>query len=144
MEKRMFVYTDGGARGNPGKAAIGIIILDENERVIETYKEFFGVKTNNETEYLAVIKALELVKKYSKKVHICSDSELVIKQINGEYKIKKKELKALFDEVEKREKEFEEVSYSNVARENEYIQEADKLVNQELDMHEEVKVRVKK
>jgi ribonuclease HI len=133
MEKRMFVYTDGGARGNPGKAAIGIVILDENERIVETYKEYVGIKTNNEAEYTAIIKGLELVKKYTKKVHFSSDSELVIKQINGEYRINKKELKALFDEVERREAEFVEVSYGNVPRENEYIQEADRLVNQELD-----------
>ncbi|OGJ21742.1 hypothetical protein A3K73_06900 [Candidatus Pacearchaeota archaeon RBG_13_36_9] len=133
MEKRLFVYSDGGARGNPGKAAIGIIILDEDGKVIEEHKEFVGIKTNNEAEYLAVIKALELAKKYSKKVHLHSDSELVVRQLNGEYKINKKELKELFEQVEKSEKEFEEVSYQNVPRENEYIQEADKLVNRALD-----------
>ncbi len=133
MEKRLFVYTDGGARGNPGKAAIGIIILDENDQMIEEYKEFVGIKTNNEAEYRAIIRALELCKKYAKKVHIYSDSELVVRQLNGEYKIKKKELKELFEQVEKAEKEFEEVSYQNVPRENEHMQEADKLVNKALD-----------
>jgi ribonuclease HI len=133
MEKRLFVYTDGGSRGNPGMAAIGIVILDENEQVLETYKECVGIKTNNETEYNAIIKALELAKKYSKKVHIYSDSELVVKQLNGEYKITKDHLKLLFLEVEKMEKDFEEVSYSNVPRENEHIQEADCLVNKALD-----------
>lgn len=133
MEKRMFVYTDGGARGNPGPSAIGIIILDENEQIVETYREYVGIKTNNETEYTAIIRALELCKKYGKKVHIYSDSEMAVKQINGEYKIKKKELKELFLEVEKKEKEFEEVSYQNVPREHEHIQEADKLVNTTLD-----------
>ena len=132
----MFVYTDGGARGNPGKAAIGIILLDENERVVEEYKEKIGIKTNNEAEYTAVIKALELCKKYAKKVHIYSDSELVVRQLNGEYRIRKKELKELFEQVEKAEKEFEEVSYSNVKRENEFIQEADRLVNRALDENE--------
>jgi ribonuclease HI len=133
MEKRMFVYTDGGARGNPGKAAIGIVILDENEHAVETFGEYVGIKTNNEAEYLAIIKALELAKKYSKKVHLQSDSELVIKQLNGEYRINKPHLKELFDKVENLEEGFEEVSYGNVPRENEYIQEADRLVNQELD-----------
>jgi len=133
MEKRLFVYSDGGARGNPGKAAIGIIFLDENERIIEKHKEYIGIKTNNEAEYLAIIKALEIAKKYAKKVHIHSDSELVVRQLNGEYKVKKKELKELFEQVEKIEKEFEEVSYQNVKRENEFIQQADKLVNEALD-----------
>jgi ribonuclease HI len=133
MEKRLFVYTDGGARGNPGKAAIGVVILDENERVVETYKEYVGIKTNNEAEYLAIIKALELAKKYAKKVHLQSDSELVIKQLNGEYRINKPHLQELFNKVEEMEKAFVEVSYGNVRRENEYIQEADKLVNRELD-----------
>ncbi len=133
MEKRLFVYSDGGARGNPGKAAIGIVILDENEQVIEKYKEKIGIKTNNEAEYLAIIKALELAKKYAKKAHLHSDSELVVRQLNGEYKINKKELKELFEQVEKAEKEFEEVSYQNVPRENEFIQQADKLVNEALD-----------
>lgn len=133
MEKRLFVYSDGGARGNPGPAAIGILILDENERIIEKHKECVGKKTNNQAEYLAIIKALEIAAKYSKKVHCYSDSELMIKQLQGEYKIRNEELQKLFKIVEDKEKAFEEVSYSHVKRENELMQEADKLVNEALD-----------
>ncbi len=133
MEKRLFVYSDGGARGNPGPAAIGILILDENDKIIEKHKECVGKKTNNQAEYLAIIKALEIAAKHSKKVHCYSDSELMIKQLHGEYKIRNEELQKLFKIVEDKEKSFEEVSYGHVKRENEFIQEADKLVNQALD-----------
>ncbi len=131
--KRAYVYTDGGARGNPGHSAIGIVIVNEDEEIIETYKEYIGKGTNNEAEYKALIKALQLAKKHSKKIHCYSDSELLIKQILGEYKIRKQHLQKLFEQVEKEEENYQEVTYSNVRRENEFIQKADSLVNQALD-----------
>ena len=131
--ERLFVYSDGGARGNPGPAAIGIVILDENNHKIAEHKEYLGIKTNNQAEYLAIITALEIVSKYSKKVHFYSDSELMIKQLLGEYKIRNPVLQSLFKIVEEKEKSLEEVSYAHVRRENEFIQEADKLVNEALD-----------
>jgi ribonuclease HI len=133
MEKRLFVYSDGGARGNPGPAAIGIVILDENNNKIAEHKECVGIKTNNQSEYLAIIKALEIAFNHGRRIHCYSDSELMIRQLVGEYKIRNKELQRLFETVENKEKEFEEVSYSHVKRENEFIQEADKLVNEALD-----------
>ena len=132
MEK-LFVYSDGGARGNPGKAAIGIVILDENRRELKTYKKYLGIKTNNQAEYLALITALEIAKKYAEKINCYSDSELIISQITGKYKIKNKELKRLFDLLKSKEKEFKEIFYQNVPRKNKFIQEADRLVNEVLD-----------
>jgi ribonuclease HI len=133
MEKRLFVYSDGGARGNPGPAAIGVVVVDEEGKIIAGYKESIGIKTNNQAEYLAMIKAFEIAGKYSRKAHFQSDSELIIKQLLGEYKIRNKELLELFKIVEEKEKKFEEVSYQHVPRENEFIQEADRLVNKALD-----------
>jgi len=131
--EKLFVYSDGGARGNPGKAAIGIVILDENRRELKTYKKYLGIKTNNQAEYLALITALEIAKKYAEKINCYSDSELIISQITGKYKIKNKELKRLFDLLKSKEKEFKEIFYQNVPRKNKFIQEADRLVNEVLD-----------
>ena len=133
MVERLFVYSDGGARGNPGPSAIGIVLVNEKEEIIETHKEYIGIGTNNQAEYKAIIKALQIAKKYSNKLHCYSDSELMIKQLLGEYKVRQSHLQELFQEVEKQEKNYQEVTYSHVRRENEFIQKADKLVNQALD-----------
>ena len=91
------VNADGGSRCNPGPAAIGILVWDENRIEISSYKECIGDKTNNEAEYIALIKALELAMKHTRKrVHIFMDSELVIKQMNGRYRVKADNLRPLF------------------------------------------------
>lgn len=136
---KLSIYTDGGARGNPGPAAIGIIILDENKKIIKKHKKFLGKKTNNQAEYSAVIKALELIKKTKikpspKEISFFLDSELVCKQINGEYKIKNPELKVLNEKVNKLISSIKsKIIFHNVPRENENIQKADALVNEALD-----------
>lgn len=129
----LFIYSDGGARGNPGHAAIGIIVLDKNKHELTTYKEYIGIKTNNQAEYLAVIKALKIAAKYGKKIHFYSDSELVVMQLTRRYKVKNREIKRLFEIVKQKEKSFDEVSYRHVHRENKFIQKADSLVNEALD-----------
>ena len=130
--KVMIVFTDGGARGNPGPAAIGVVIFDDNEKFLTDYKERIGKSTNNQAEYKAIIKALELVDDTGV-VNVFSDSQLVVRQLNGVYKVKKVELKPLFDRVKELEKGFKTVVFSHVPRSNHGIVLADRLVNAALD-----------
>ncbi len=128
------VYTDGGSRGNPGPSAIGIVFFDENKNKVAEYNECIGECTNNQAEYRALIKALELSTAYCRKTVNCFlDSELVVRQLNGRYRIKKEELRALFYILKDREHAFEKVVYNHTKRENQFIQRADKLVNDALD-----------
>lgn len=124
------VYTDAGSRGNPGKSACAFLVTEDN-RIVEEKVKFLGIKTNNEAEYSAIILALESVEG---DFNIISDSELVIKQINGQYKITKPHLRALNEKVReligKR-----KISFSNARREDKFISRADELVNMELDKH---------
>lgn len=131
MEK-IIAYTDGGARGNPGPAAIGVVI---NER---SYAEKIGQATNNIAEYQAIIFALKKIKQLLGKekaaqtvVEIRSDSELVVNQLNGRYKIKEKEFYKLFIEIWNLKQDFSKVNFVNVPRSENKL--ADKLVNQILD-----------
>ena len=78
--KKLIIFTDGGARNNPGPAGIGIVIMDENKKIVKTHKEYIGEKTNNEAEYGALIKALELVEGKAEKLEFFLDSQLVINQ----------------------------------------------------------------
>ena len=85
VERKIIVNADGASRKNPGRASIGIILWDENRNRLDSYKVYLGIKTNNEAEYFALIKALELALEHAKsEVHVFMDSELVIKQMNGE------------------------------------------------------------
>lgn len=87
------LYTDGACSGNPGAGAIGIVILDENNQEVATYKECIGETTSNRAEYHALIRGLELAAGICRKKAICfSDSELMIKQLNKTWRIKNKEL----------------------------------------------------
>jgi len=129
------IYTDGGSRGNPGKSAYAFLITEDEKIVYKTAK-FIGIKTNNEAEYNAIISALEWSENNhkSKEIKLFSDSELVIKQLNGEYKIKKSHLKDLNEKINNLiEKNNFKIKFINVRRENEFIIIADLLLNEELD-----------
>ena len=94
---KLSIFTDGGARGNPGPAAIGVLILNEEKKEVYRYAEKIGETTNNVAEYTALIKALEQAKNIGGKELVCtSDSELMVKQLTGKYKVKNEELKKLF------------------------------------------------
>ncbi|MFA5333905.1 MAG: ribonuclease HI family protein [Candidatus Nanoarchaeia archaeon] len=130
----LFIYTDGGSRGNPGKSAIGIVILGKDEKILLEYKEFIGLGTNNQAEYKAILKSLELAKKFSGKIlHLFSDSELVVKQLKGIYKVKNPDLSNLYEKIKILVKDYEKVNYSNVKRSNKYVSLADSLVNRAMD-----------
>ena len=126
------IYTDGASRGNPGPAAAAFIIL-KNDNILYEESFYLGNKTNNQAEYQAIIKALFKVKEYTKdKLLIHSDSELVIKQINGDYRVNNPHLKSLRNEVANLEKDFLDVKYLHVPRQNSWIKYVDKLCNQNL------------
>lgn len=136
--EKLIVYTDGGSRGNPGPAALGVVIADEKGNLIKEYGEAIGVKTNNEAEYAAVISALKKIKalfgkEKTKKMHLDMkmDSEFVMKQLNGEYKIEEERMFPLFISVWNLKMDFARVTFSHVSREKN--KEADRLVNQALD-----------
>jgi len=94
------IFTDGASRGNPGKSGVGVVIFDGKEKVDELF-EFTGIKTNNEAEYLALILGVNyLIRKGQKTANFFLDSEFVVKQLKGEYKVKSDKIKLLFDEVQ--------------------------------------------
>ena len=128
------VFTDGGSRGNPGLGAIGVLILNEQNMEIESYKECIGHTTNNRAEYNALIKGLDLAAKHTRnKVFCYSDSELIVKQVTGAWRIKDDELRLLYHKVKDMERAFKEVIYTSVRRTDPNIKKADKLVNDALD-----------
>lgn len=129
--KKLIIYTDGGARNNPGPAGIGIVIQSENGELIEKYKEYIGERTNNQAEYEALIKALELVKGGAEKLEIFLDSELVVNQVKGLYKVKNSDIRDLLFNLRILEQNFEEINYTLIPREKNKL--ADKLVNQAID-----------
>jgi len=97
---KVVIHTDGASRGNPGLAGLGVLIEDENGQVLGTVSKFLGETTNNQAEYMAVIEGLKAVLEMgAKSVELRADSELVVKQINGQYRVKNPELKPRHSEV---------------------------------------------
>jgi ribonuclease HI len=128
------IFSDGGARGNPGPAAVAFVILSSEGKVLTKNSRFIGVHTNNQAEYEALIAALEAaVELHAEEVTCHLDSELVTKQVNGEYRVKNSELRKLWNKVRDLNRRFKKVSFLSVRRSNVYIQEADALVNEALD-----------
>jgi len=137
--KKIIIYTDGGSRGNPGKAAIGVVFCNEKEEIIKRFGEYLGDNlTNNEAEYQAVIFALKKFKAvFGKKiaevseVEIRSDSELLAKQMSGIYKIEDEKIQRFFIEIWNLKIDFKGVKFKAIPREKN--KEADRLVNEALD-----------
>jgi ribonuclease HI len=129
---KLVIYTDGGARGNPGPAGIGAVAYDEQGNVVFEISEYIGETTNNQAEYKAAVRALEEAKKKkAKELYFYLDSELVVKQLNGEYKIKNKGLQPLFVKIYNACLDFKKVEFKHVRREKN--KEADRLVNEAID-----------
>jgi ribonuclease HI len=130
MKTRLF--TDGGARGNPGPAAYGYVLEAQDGTVLDARGEAIGVATNNVAEYRALLAGLEkAVELGLGDVEVVSDSELLVKQMRGEYKIKNEALRELADEAERLEDRLGRVTYVAVRREQNEL--ADRLVNEALD-----------
>lgn len=127
------IRTDGGSRGNPGPSGIGVVIEDlETGKVIETHKKFLGTTTNNQAEYKAVILGLERCKELgAKMVEVLADSELLIRQANGEYKVKNVDLQARFREMRALVVAIGRVTFRHVYREQNKA--ADALANKAMD-----------
>lgn len=127
------LYTDGGARGNPGPAGIGFVLSEIGSPVVE-HGEYIGTATNNQAEYKALLAGLICAKKKKiSELQCFLDSELVVKQVRGEYRVKNEELKILLDEIKKILSVFSRVTFEHVPRSKNA--HADKLVNEALDAY---------
>jgi ribonuclease HI len=128
---KLIIHTDGGSRNNPGPAGIGVVIADADGNVVETYKEHIGKATNNVAEYQALIVALHRAKKYEADEIECRlDSELVVKQLCGQYKVKDPGMKEKYAEVRDL-AFFKNIEFKHIPRAQNKL--ADKLVNEALD-----------
>jgi ribonuclease HI len=129
----IYTNSDGGCRGNPGPGAIGVIVRDD-KKILTKYSAFIGRQvTNNIAEYEALIKALELARKFTDKKLTCFlDSELVVNQLLGEYKVKNKNLLELFLKVQKLQENFDKIIYRHVTRWDKFQIIADEILNDEL------------
>ncbi len=126
-------FSDGGARGNPGPSAIGVVICDAEGNVLKEDAECIGDMTNNKAEYRAMLKALEMAKSLKATKLLChGDSELIIFQLQGVYRIKDANLKILSEKVKSAASGFDAVTWKQVPREHPMIARADKLLNQAL------------
>ena len=124
--------TDGGSRGNPGPAAYGYVLEAEDGTVLDARGEAIGTATNNVAEYSGLIAGLEsALERGVDEVEVVSDSELLVKQMRGEYKVKNEILRELVDEAEALERRLKRVTYTAVRREHNEL--ADRLVNEALD-----------
>ena len=133
MNKKVIIYTDGGARGNPGPAGIGVVIFDEKEEnILGKYKKYIGETTNNQAEYQAVVLGLQKAKELkTQEVEVRLDSELVCKQLKGEYKLKNPEFHASFIKIWNLRQNFKKINFVHIRRELNKL--ADKLANEAMD-----------
>jgi ribonuclease HI len=128
----MVVNVDGGARGNPGPAAVGVVVQDADGEVLEEVGERIGKATNNVAEYRALLLGIERARQHgASELELIGDSELVVRQVKGEYKVKDPALRELHSEVKRELAQFERWSIRHVRRESN--SEADRLVNEVLD-----------
>lgn len=130
--KEICIFTDGGARGNPGPAGIGVVVTSEDTTsVLEKFGRYIGVATNNRAEYQGIKAGLEAGLKYNPtKIRCYLDSELVVHQLNGKYRVKNADLAAIFTEVQELAKQAD-VTFSHIYREKNKL--ADFEVNQAID-----------
>lgn len=135
---KLKIFTDGASRGNPGTSGIGIIIYDENDITVDSYREYIGESTNNQAEYSALLKSVEIITKIIQDnpsynlLEFYSDSELMVKQVKGMYKLKNPALKVLNTEFQKRiNKTGLKYTINHIQRE--YNKAADKLANEAID-----------
>lgn len=136
--RRLTIYTDGGARGNPGPAGIGAVVLDEEGTVVVEISEYIGEQTNNAAEYTALIRALEACKQRfgsalrDMAIEVRMDSELVVRQLTGIYKVKEPALQKKFAEIAAlRLEDVPNIVFTHVYRDQN--KRADELVNRAID-----------
>ena len=126
------LFTDGGARGNPGPAAYGYVLESEDGHVLAAHGEAIGRATNNVAEYSGLVAGLARAAEVGvRELEVVSDSELLVKQMRGEYKVKNEALRELWEEASDLEKKFGRIRYTAVRRAHNEL--ADRLVNEALD-----------
>jgi len=126
------LWTDGGARGNPGPAAFAYVLEAEDGTVLDARGEAIGIATNNVAEYSALVAGLaRAVETGVRELEVLSDSELMVKQMRGEYRVKNRDLQSLFLDASRAAREIGQVTYVHVRREHNEL--ADRLVNEALD-----------
>jgi len=131
-KNKIIIFSDGGSRGNPGPAACGAVLYNEKKEVVVRLAQYIGKATNNQAEYRALIIGLEKAQKLKVQDIICYlDSELVVKQLNREYRVKDKDLETLFVKIHNLTLGFKSVTFKHIRREKN--KEADRLVNLVLD-----------
>jgi ribonuclease HI len=127
---------DGGARGNPGPAAYGVVVRNGKGEVIKEWGEYLGIQTNNVAEYSALVAVLEYaLREKHTTLKVLSDSELMVRQMRGEYKVKNPALKDFYDRAQALARKLERFAIEHVLRERNRA--ADRLVNQVLDSHQQ-------
>lgn len=124
------LYVDGAARGNPGPAGAGIYLKSDG-KVLLKEKEYIGERTNNEAEYIALILGLEKAAGFGKEIKVISDSELLVNQVKGEFKVKQIHLKSLLERVRQAQVKFEHFEIKHSFRDDN--KEADRLANEAID-----------
>lgn len=131
---KLKIYSDGGARGNPGPGAIGVVICADDDAILYEHSDLIGDATNNIAEYLALIAGIEIAKQF-KPAHVdfYLDSELVVKQVTGHYRVKDDKMKELFFIVESERYAFPSHTFSYLPRTHAFMKKADALVNNALD-----------
>lgn len=131
----LHLFTDGGSRGNPGQAAIGCVLEDPSRgETLREHYECIGIQTNNVAEYRALIEGLKIAKHYHPNNLLCNlDSELIVKQLSGEYKVRMPALLPYYQEIQELRASFPEISFRHIPRGDNY--RADALVNKALDEH---------
>jgi ribonuclease HI len=136
MTERILLYCDGGSRGNPGPAAIGALVLDAGENpptVLATVSERIGDATNNVAEYQALVAGLEAAEPFgARAIHVRADSQLLVRQLVGEYKVKQAHLKPLWSRARDLLDAYDDVQLEHVPRDQNV--DADALVNAALDL----------
>lgn len=131
--KSLKIYSDGASKGNPGAGAIGVLILDQDNKPLEEHKDCIGHCTNNEAEYKALIKALDLAAKHCRgEIYCYLDSKLVIKHLNGTYRLKKDQLRELYHQGKDKERPFKKVIYTHTPDTDQRIKRAHKLAHDAL------------
>ncbi len=128
----LIINIDGASRGNPGLSGIGIVITKDNFSIAE-YKEFLGKRTNNQAEYTALKRALQMAYSIDNEITLLSDSELVVNQRRNKYKVRNKQLKILSREISNLERRFDTIIYEHIPREKNRT--ADLLANHAIDEH---------
>ena len=131
--KKISLYVDGGSRGNPGPAGIGVVMLDEKGNRVKEFNKYIGIATNNVAEYSAAIYGLQeaLIKRVDE-VELNLDSELVARQLKGEYRVKNSNIKPLFEQALHLMSGFKKIIINHIPREKN--KEADKLVNKAINL----------